>query len=157
LTNLDEKLFVLIPSIANMMPINNNNNNELIKKNQSSPTSSTKKIYNPKSLDENLNELDNNTTTNESKLIIIDTYIDPQNLTKIYFKRWIILFIFSFISLLSAFNWIEYNIIQDVTIAFYNESLPVGEIQQNDAVNWFSMVYMLCYIPLVFPAMVNKN
>ena len=28
-----------------------------------------------------------------------------------------------------------------------------GTAAQNDAVNWFSMVYMLCYIPLVFPAM----
>ncbi len=74
-------------------------------------------------------------------------------LTHIYFRRWIILLIFSFISLLSAFNWIEYNIIQDVTIKFYNKSLPEGETEQNSAVNWFSMVYMLCYTPLVFPAM----
>lgn len=55
--------------------------------------------------------------------------------------------------MLSAFNWIEYNIIQDVTIAFFNASLPEDEAQKNDAVYWFSMVYMLCYIPFVFPAM----
>ncbi len=96
--------------------------------------------------------------TNNSRENVIDNtksnyYSNAENLTQVYFKRWIILFIFSFISLLSAFNWIEYNIIQDVTISFYNASLPEGEIQQNDAVNWFSMVYMLCYIPLVFPAM----
>jgi FLVCR family feline leukemia virus subgroup C receptor-related protein len=78
---------------------------------------------------------------------------DESSLTHIYFRRWLILLIFSFISLLSAFNWIEYNIIQDVTIKFYNRSLPVGEVEQNSAVNWFSMVYMLCYTPLVFPAM----
>lgn len=75
------------------------------------------------------------------------------NLIQVYFRRWIILFIFSSISLLSAFNWIEYNIIQDVTIHFYNKSLPENEAAKNDAVNWFSMIYMLCYIPLVFPAM----
>lgn len=70
-----------------------------------------------------------------------------------YFKRWLILGVFACISLLSAFNWIEYSIIQDVVIVFYNQSLPNGEAAQLDAVNWFSMVYMLCYIPLVFPAM----
>ncbi len=129
------------------MPVNNE-----LTKNQSL-NSSNNKIYKSASLEENLNESDNINNANESKLIILDTYINPENLTQTYFKRWIILFIFSFISLLSAFNWIEYNIIQDVTIAFYNKSLPEDEVEQNDAVNWFSMVYMLCYIPLVFPAM----
>jgi hypothetical protein len=73
--------------------------------------------------------------------------------TQVYFKRWLVLFSFCLISLLNAFNWIEYSIIQDVVIEFYNQSLPSGEAEKYDAVNWFSMVYMLCYIPLVFPAM----
>ena len=72
---------------------------------------------------------------------------------KVYFKRWIVLIAFSLITLINAFNWIEYNIIQDVTISFFNQSLPSDSALQNDAVNWFSMIYMLCYIPLVFPAM----
>lgn len=49
-------------------------------------------------------------------------------LTQVYFRRWVILAIFASISLLSAFNWIEYNIIQDVTIQFYNQSLPEGNL-----------------------------
>ena len=73
--------------------------------------------------------------------------------TKLYLKRWLVLFIFSFISLLNSFNWIEYSIIQDVTIKFYNISLPNDEAAKIDAVNWLSMVYMICYIPLIFPAM----
>lgn len=72
---------------------------------------------------------------------------------EVYFKRWLILAVFCLVTLLSAFNWIEYGIIQDVVIAFYNESLPSDEKQQAEAANWFSLVYMLCYIPLVFPAM----
>lgn len=80
--------------------------------------------------------------------------IDPsQNFVQVGAKRWVILGIFSLVTLLNAFNWIEYNIIQDVTIAFFNASLPQDKAQQNDTVNWLSMVYMLCYIPLVFPAM----
>jgi len=81
------------------------------------------------------------------------TYTDSNETVKVYAKRWLILALFSLVTLLNAFNWIEYNIIQDVTIAFYNDSLPKGVAEQNDAVNWFSMIYMACYIPLVFPAM----
>jgi FLVCR family feline leukemia virus subgroup C receptor-related protein len=63
------------------------------------------------------------------------------------------LFVFCSITLLNAFNWIEYSIIQDVVVVFYNQSLPQDKEAQTDATNWFSMVYMLAYIPLVFPAM----
>ncbi len=85
-------------------------------------------------------------TQNESNTILKDQ-------VQVYVKRWIILATFCLVSLLSAFNWIEYGIIQDVVIAFYNESLPEEPAARYDAVNWLSMVYMLCYIPLVFPAM----
>lgn len=98
-------------------------------------------------------EIDHETSI-ESKIKII--YSDENSIDKeikLYGKRWLILFIFSFISLLSAFNWIEYNIVQDVVIFYYNQSLPDDPVKKIDAVNWFSMVYMLCYIPLVFPAM----
>jgi len=79
--------------------------------------------------------------------------VDNTPKTKIYFKRWVIIFIFSCISFLNAFNWIEHNIIQDVTEAFYNKSLPEDPTSRTNAINWFSIVYMICYIPLVFPAM----
>ena len=88
-----------------------------------------------------------NNTDNNSKEDI------NENETQLYFKRWIVLAVFCLITLLNAFNWIEYSIIQDVVIEFYNASLPVNEAEKFDAVNWFSMVYMLCYIPLVFPTM----
>jgi hypothetical protein len=83
----------------------------------------------------------------------VDTAAVVSDQVQVYVKRWIILIIFCLVSLLSAFNWIEYGIIQDVVIAFYNESLPEDTAARYDAVNWLSMVYMLCYIPLVFPAM----
>jgi FLVCR family feline leukemia virus subgroup C receptor-related protein len=91
---------------------------------------------------ENSNKNDNlNTDTIEVEIV------------RVTFRRWIVLFTFSLISLISAFNWIEYNIIQDVVVSYYNESLPEGTVAQNEAVNWMSMIYMLCYIPLVFPSM----
>jgi MFS transporter, FLVCR family, feline leukemia virus subgroup C receptor-related protein len=87
-------------------------------------------------------------------MISFNTDIQTEsNLIQVTVKRWFILAIFSFITFINAFNWIGYNIIQDVTIAFYNESLPVERALQNDAVNWLSMVYMLGYVILIFPAM----
>ena len=82
----------------------------------------------------------------------VDSSTDPNEI-QVYFSRWIVLFSFCLISGLNAFHWITYSIIQDVVIVFYNQSLPQDPAAQYDAVNWFSMVYMLCYIPLVFPAM----
>jgi FLVCR family feline leukemia virus subgroup C receptor-related protein len=79
--------------------------------------------------------------------------VDNTSQTTVYLKRWLIIFTFASISFLNAFNWIEHNIIQDVTEAFYNKSLPEDPTSRTNAINWFSMVYMICYIPLVFPAM----
>jgi FLVCR family feline leukemia virus subgroup C receptor-related protein len=93
-------------------------------------------------------------TTNDEKFIRTKTIANGNDVVmKVSIRRWLVLLTFSSISLISAFNWIEYNIIQDITVAFYNESLPDGSVEQNEAVNWMSMIYMLCYIPLVFPSM----
>jgi hypothetical protein len=67
---------------------------------------------------------------------------------KLYFRRWLILFSFAFITMMSAFNWIEYSIVQDMVIQFYNQSLPEDPADQHDVVNWLSMIYMLCYIEI---------
>ena len=94
----------------------------------------------------------NKTGTTDNTKIISDK-IESNGAVKVTFRRWIVLFTFSAISLLNAFNWIQYSIIQDVVITFYNESLPVGHDEKDEVVNWLSMVYMICYIPLVFPSM----
>ena len=73
--------------------------------------------------------------------------------TNTYFLRWIILSIFCLNGFLNTFNWIEFGIIQDVTIAFYNQSLPENEDAKAVAVNWLSIVYMLAYLPLGIPTM----
>ena len=115
----------------------------------------------------NNHDILNVNTVNETDTRINENPLDAQSKTnteqqleqiknesiQVYFKRWIILLVFCSITLLNAFNWIEYSIIQDVVIQFYNESLPSGKAEQYDATNWLSMVYMLTYIPLVFPAM----
>ena len=91
--------------------------------------------------------------TSRTKLTEISDSSTNLSETHVYFRRWIVLLTFSIISFLSAFNWIEHNIIQDVTTAFYNASLPSDLTEQQSAVNWFSMIYFITYAPLFIPAM----
>ena len=71
--------------------------------------------------------------------------IGEQNIkTRLYYRRFFILIIFCLYSMSSAFQWIEYAIIMDIIMKYYNTS----EL----AVTWTSMIYMLSYIPLVFVA-----
>ncbi|XP_068505248.1 heme transporter FLVCR1 isoform X1 [Syngnathus scovelli] len=64
--------------------------------------------------------------------------------TKLYWQRFAVLAVFSLYSLINAFQWIQYGIIANVFTHFYR----VG----NDKVDWLSIVYMLVYVPLIFPA-----
>jgi len=63
--------------------------------------------------------------------------------TKIYRRRWLMLGIFVFVSMINAFQWIQFSIITDVIANYYQVT--------NDDVNWTSLVYMIVYIPLIFP------
>ncbi|XP_063401985.1 heme transporter FLVCR2-like isoform X2 [Mytilus trossulus] len=73
-------------------------------------------------------------------------------LPQVYKRRWIILFLFSFVSLTNNFQWLHLNIIGDVLLNYYNASLPEDKFQKETALDWLSMVYMLAYIPLIFPS-----
>lgn len=59
-------------------------------------------------------------------------------------RRFVVLLIFSLYSLVNAFQWIQYSIISNVFEGFYGVS--------SLHVDWLSMVYMLAYVPLIFPA-----
>ncbi|XP_059944476.1 heme transporter FLVCR1 isoform X3 [Mesoplodon densirostris] len=59
-------------------------------------------------------------------------------------RRFLVLLIFSLYSLVNAFQWIQYSIISNVFEGFYNVS--------SLHIDWLSMVYMLAYVPLIFPA-----
>ncbi|XP_055438978.1 heme transporter FLVCR1 isoform X1 [Bubalus kerabau] len=59
-------------------------------------------------------------------------------------RRFVVLLIFSAYSLVNAFQWIQYSIISNVFEGFYNVS--------SLHIDWLSMVYMLAYVPLIFPA-----
>ncbi|MCI4382484.1 hypothetical protein PGIGA_G00015400 [Pangasianodon gigas] len=63
--------------------------------------------------------------------------------TRLYRRRWLIVLLFSSYSLCNAYQWIQYGIINNIFMQFYSVSAF--------AVDWMSMVYMLTYIPFIFP------
>ncbi|XP_059209681.1 heme transporter FLVCR2 isoform X1 [Centropristis striata] len=63
--------------------------------------------------------------------------------TKLYKRRWIMLLIFCAYSMSNAFMWLQYSIISNIFMRFYNIG-PLG-------IEWLSMIYFLTYIPLILP------
>ncbi|XP_044023637.1 feline leukemia virus subgroup C receptor-related protein 2 isoform X4 [Siniperca chuatsi] len=63
--------------------------------------------------------------------------------TRLYKKRWVIVLLFSLYSLSNAYQWIQYGIISNIMMKFYSV--------EAFAVDWLSMIYMLTYIPFIFP------
>ncbi|XP_018047471.1 PREDICTED: uncharacterized MFS-type transporter C09D4.1 isoform X1 [Atta colombica] len=63
---------------------------------------------------------------------------------KVYKKRWLILTLFVVYSASNAMQWIEYSIITNIVVKYYNVLDYV--------VDMTSMIYMITYIPLIFPA-----
>ncbi|CAD7014635.1 feline leukemia virus subgroup C receptor-related protein 2 [Ceratitis capitata] len=62
---------------------------------------------------------------------------------KVYKRRWVVLFLFIFYSGANAAQWIQYSIINNIIVKYYGI---------NDKwVDWTSMIYMIVYIPLIFP------
>ncbi|XP_064455471.1 heme transporter FLVCR2-like isoform X2 [Ornithodoros turicata] len=70
--------------------------------------------------------------------------VESPGRTRVYRGRFLILALFCLYSLSNAFQWIEYAIITNIVVHYYG----VDEL----AVNWTSVVYMVTYIPLIFPA-----
>lgn len=91
--------------------------------------------------------------TTEKKESSTDITADSARVVpRAYKRRWVMLFLFAVYSMTNAYQWIHLNIIGNVISRYYNASLPGGSYQQEVAIHWLSMVYMLAYIPLIFPA-----
>ena len=63
--------------------------------------------------------------------------------TALYKRRWMIVFLFSAYSLCNSFQWIQYGIVGNIFMRFYNVDAFT--------IDWMSMIYMLTYIPFIFP------
>lgn len=65
--------------------------------------------------------------------------------TKLYKRRWVMLFIFSASSMSNAFMWLQYGIISNIFTRFYSTDTL--------AIDWLSMIYFVTYIPFILPVM----
>jgi hypothetical protein len=63
---------------------------------------------------------------------------------RLYKRRWLILLIFVLYSMSNAMQWIQYSIISNIVTRYY--------AVDSYAISWTSMIYMITYVPLIFPA-----
>lgn len=63
--------------------------------------------------------------------------------TRLYRRRWMIVLLFSSYSLCNSYQWIQYGIINNIFMKFYGVD--------TFTIDWMSMIYMLTYIPFIFP------
>ncbi|CAL1586218.1 unnamed protein product [Knipowitschia caucasica] len=64
--------------------------------------------------------------------------------TKLYPRRFAVLAVFCLYSMVNAFQWIQYSIITSIFTHFYGVT--------NANIDWLSIIYMVAYVPLIFPA-----
>lgn len=64
-------------------------------------------------------------------------------LTKVYTRRWIVLAAFILFVASNISQWVQYCIISNIVSRYYGVSLL--------AVDWTSLLFMVAYVPLVFP------
>lgn len=72
--------------------------------------------------------------------------------TRVYKRRWIIILLYCLYAMSTAYQWIHLVIISNIIKKYYNESLPDDKFQKDSALDCLTMIYMIVYIPLVFPA-----
>ncbi|XP_054617543.1 feline leukemia virus subgroup C receptor-related protein 2 isoform X1 [Dunckerocampus dactyliophorus] len=81
----------------------------------------------------------------ESHLCLIGEQVIQNAETKLYHRRWLMLFLFSAVSASNAFMWLQYGIISNIFMKFYNIDAL--------AIDWLSMIYLLTYVPLILPVL----
>lgn len=62
----------------------------------------------------------------------------------VYWRRWLVLGLFVLYSASNSLQWTQYTIIQDIVVKYYG--VP------STLVSWTSMMYMVTYVPFIFPA-----
>uniref|UniRef100_A0AAG5DGP2 Choline/ethanolamine transporter FLVCR1 n=1 Tax=Anopheles atroparvus TaxID=41427 RepID=A0AAG5DGP2_ANOAO len=68
----------------------------------------------------------------------------PAGEFRMYKRRWLVLAIFVMYSASNSLQWIQYSIIANIVQRYYNIT--------STWVDWTSMIFMILYIPLIFPA-----
>ncbi|XP_058465771.1 heme transporter FLVCR2 [Malaya genurostris] len=82
-------------------------------------------------------------STNGSSATLDKPSVPPGEF-KVYKRRWLVLAIFVMYSASNALQWIQYSIIANIIQRYYDIT--------STWVDWTSMIFMILYIPLIFPA-----
>lgn len=85
-----------------------------------------------------------NKLSNTGTFVILTKCTMTVELTRTFVKRWFMLAIFCLLSMTNAFQWLQYSIINNLLMQYYD--VP------SLAIDWTSMIYMIVYIPSIFPA-----
>ncbi|XP_062857126.1 heme transporter FLVCR2 isoform X2 [Trichomycterus rosablanca] len=90
-------------------------------------------------------EVNNKNFSNNQTQVHVDHNApdETEATTHLYKRRWLIVCLFSSYSLCNSYQWIQYGIINNIFMKFYNVD--------SFTIDWMSMIYMLTYIPLIFP------
>lgn len=98
---------------------------------------------NPKTIDVCVSVIEG---TSEKKVPVITELSSEKTATEyqVYPIRWLVLLVFVFYSASNALQWTQYTIIQDAIVKYYNVT--------SNQVYWTSLIYMITFIPLIFPA-----
>lgn len=107
---------------------------------------SKKKVDNAGNYGNVLKDPDNDTAQEARGLVTKQMELYPEDVVKTYKRRWLMLGLFCLFSMSNAYMWIHMNIIANVVLRYYNQSLPEDQLSQETAVDWLSMVYMLAYL-----------
>ncbi|CAH2102993.1 unnamed protein product [Euphydryas editha] len=62
----------------------------------------------------------------------------------VFRTRWVMLALFVLYSASNSLQWTQFTIISDIIVRYYGVT--------SNVVSWTSMVYMITYVPLIFPA-----
>jgi len=81
--------------------------------------------------------------TNDTKQMDVTSEFREPTQTQVYRRRWFMLAVFVLVSSINAFHWIQFSIITNVVMTYYGVD--------GQSVNWTSLVFMVAYIPLIFP------
>ncbi|XP_072298164.1 choline/ethanolamine transporter flvcr2b isoform X1 [Eucyclogobius newberryi] len=73
------------------------------------------------------------------------TQLMPKAKTKLYHRRWVMLFLFASLSASNSFMRHEYSIISNIFMRFYSVDAL--------ALDWLSLLYLLTYVPLILPVL----
>lgn len=88
-------------------------------------------------------QIENGVNTEDGQLAQAPQSAEAQP-CRVYRRRWLILLLFCCYSLTNAFQWIQYATINNIVSRYWTVSAS--------AIDWLSMVYMVVYVPLIFPA-----